>query len=113
VCWVAHAPARLKWGGVAVDYRECPWFTWGEEALTPAGADRVLVRGVRRPLHERVMYLVVSLTPEERERLGGEEKLYGAMVEGTRAAMRVFAREIGAQELGWVASARADYPTRA
>jgi hypothetical protein len=39
-----------------------------------------------------------------------EEQLYEAMVEATRAAMRVFAREVGADELLWVASARVDYP---
>lgn len=111
VCTVTHSPARPGRGASAVSYRERPWFNFGEASLTPSEADRALTGFSGRPLHERTIYLVFSLRTEERGRLGmPEERLYEAMVGATRAAMRVFAREVGAGELLWVASARADYP---
>jgi hypothetical protein len=80
--------------------------------LTPAEAGRALCGFKGRPAYERTMYLVFSLREgeRERERAKGDERLYAAMLEGTQAAMRVFAREIGARELVWVASAQPDYP---
>jgi hypothetical protein len=111
VCRVTHARARLRRGASVVSYRERPWFNFEEASLTPSEADRALTDFSGSPLHERTIYLAFSLRPEERERLGmPEEQLYEAMVEATRSAMRVFAREVGAEELLWVASARADYP---
>lgn len=111
VCRVTHSPARLRRGGQVVKYRERPWFNFEESSLTPSEADRALTGFSGSPLHERTMYLAFSLRPEERGRLGmPEERLYEAMVEATRAAMRVFAREVEAEEFLWVASARADYP---
>ncbi|MFL6230236.1 MAG: hypothetical protein ACJ741_15800 [Pyrinomonadaceae bacterium] len=96
------------WDGPS--YKERPWFNWDEDALTPANADRVLARGKGRPLNEQLIHLIFSLRAAERVRLGGEERLYAAMVEATRAAMRVFAAEVGATDFVWAASARADYP---
>jgi hypothetical protein len=111
VCRVTHSSARLGRGASAASYRERPWFNFEEASLTPSEAERALTSFSGSPLHERTIYLVFSLRPEERERLGmPEERLYEAMVEATRAAMRVFAREVGAGELLWVASARANYP---
>ncbi len=109
-CHVTHSKAGLQCRPDLV-FQQRPWFSAGEGDLTPGEADRVLKRGERGlPRYERTMYLVFSLLPAERVRLGGEEPLYEAMLEGTKAAMRVFAEEIKAQELVWVASARADYP---
>ena len=111
VCTVTHSPARLGRGASAASYRERPWFNFEEALLTPSEAERALTGFSWTPLHEQTIYLVFSLRPEERERLGmPEERLYEAMVEATRASMRVFAREVGAEELLWVASAKADYP---
>lgn len=111
VCRVTHSPARLGRGASAVSDRERPWFNFEEASLTPSEADRALTGFSWSPLHEQTIYLVFSLRPEERERLGmPEERLYEAMMEATRAAMRVFAREVRAEEFMWVASARADYP---
>ena len=111
VCHVTHSRAQLRRGRQVVKYRERPWFNFEEASLTPSEADRALTGFSGSPLHKQTIHLVFSLRPEERGRLGmPEERLYEAMVEATRAAMRVFAREVGAEEFLWVASARADYP---
>src|SRR5215204_1455558 len=80
VCHVTHSRAQLRRGRQVVKYRECPWFNFEEASLTPSEADRALTGFSGSPRHERTMYLVFSLRPEERERLGmPEERLYEAM----------------------------------
>jgi hypothetical protein len=109
-CWITHSPARLGRGREVVHYRERPWFSGEDESLTAAEADRLLSCDHGYPVYERTMYLVFRLRAEEGERFEAEDDLYAAMLAGTRAAMRVFVGEVGADKLVWVASIRADYP---
>jgi hypothetical protein len=111
-CTITKSQAALRqMDGTVKKYVTRRWFTKNESDLTPSQANYCVTGDTSSPYYEEVIYLIISLRGNERQRFAGsDDELSEVMRVTTIETMRELSAGVEARNLFWVARTHPDYP---